>query len=194
MIILSRRRILQVSPFLGAVIAGSAQTAQLLPTPACDDGDADPTAPNDEGPYFKPRSPERASLLDSATGGTKLVVSGMVVSAGCKPIANTVLDFWQADDAGQYDNTGFKLRGHQRTDANGAFRLETIVPGFYPGRTRHIHVKAMSPGGVVLTTQLYFPGESRNARDGLFRPDLVMNLAEGSGQQTGHFDFVLKTA
>ena len=194
MIILSRRRILQVSPFLGAVFAGSAQAAQLLPTPACDDGDADPTAPNDEGPYFKPRSPERASLLDSATGGTNLVVSGMVVSAGCKPIANTVLDFWQANDAGQYDNTGFKLRGHQRTDANGAFRLETIVPGFYPGRTRHIHVKAMSPGGVVLTTQLYFPGESRNARDGLFRPDLVMNLAEGSGQQTGHFDFVLKTA
>lgn len=194
MILLSRRRILQVSPFLGLAMAGNAHSAQLLPTPACDDGDADLASANDEDPFFKPRSPERTSLLDSAGGGTKLIVSGMVVSAGCKPLSNTLLDFWQADDGGQYDNTGFKLRGHQRTDAAGNFRLETIVPGLYPGRTRHIHVKAMSPGGVDLTTQMYFPDESRNDRDGLFRPDLVMNLVKEAGQQTGHFDFVLKSA
>ena len=193
MILLSRRRILQVSPFLGMAIS-NAHAAQFLPTPACDDGDADITSANEEGPFFKPRSPERTSLLDTGIAGTKLVLSGMVVSGGCKPLANTVLDFWQADDGGTYDNTGFKLRGYQRTDANGKFRLETIVPGLYPGRTRHIHVKAMSPGGVVLTTQIYFPGEARNARDGLFRPDLVMSLAKDSAQQTGHFDFVLKTA
>jgi protocatechuate 3,4-dioxygenase beta subunit len=64
------------------------------------------------------------------------------------------LDFWQADVNGAYDNVGFRFRGHQFTNAQGAFALTTIVPGLYPGRTRHIHVKMQAPGRPVLTTQL----------------------------------------
>ena len=71
-----------------------------------------------------------------------------------------MLDFWQADDQGPLDdNSGFRLRGHQFTDAEGRFRLRSIVPGVYAGRTRHIHAESAAIGGRVLTTQLYFPGE-----------------------------------
>ena len=85
-----------------------------------------------------------------------------------------LVDFWQADDRGQYDNTGYRLRGHQFTDDTGHYRLETIVPGLYSGRTRHIHVKVQAPNQPVLTTQLYFHGEPANQRDFIFNPDLVM--------------------
>ncbi|GAA1270443.1 carbohydrate-binding protein [Saccharothrix xinjiangensis] len=162
----------------------------LEPTPTCDDGD-DPTPPQTEGPYFKPNSPRRTSLVDAGTPGTRLTVTGYVFGLACRPIANALLDFWQADVNGVYDNTGFRFRGHQFTNANGAFTLSTIVPGLYPGRTRHIHVKVQAPGRPVLTTQLYFPGEPRNNTDTIFDPRLLMTVRSVGGAREAAFDFVL---
>ena len=89
--------------------------------------------------------------------------------------------------------TGFRLRGHQFTDDAGPYRLETVVPGLYPGRTRHIHVKVQAPDGPVLTTQLYFPGEPGNARDGIFQPELVLtDVRDTGGARQGSFTFVLE--
>jgi protocatechuate 3,4-dioxygenase beta subunit len=102
-------------------------------------------------------------------------------------VANALLDFWHSDDAGEYDNRGYRYRGHQFSDAEGRFRLETIVPARYPGRTRHIHVKLQAPGRRVLTTQLYFPGDPGNARDPLFRTDLTMRRTGSEAR----FDFVV---
>src|SRR5262249_48052224 len=102
-----------------------------------------------------------------------------------------LLDFWQADGRGEYDNAGYRFRGHQFTDEAGRYRLETVVPGIYPGRTRHIHVKVQPPGQPVLTTQLYFPGEPTNQRDGLFNPHLLMKTREGDGATFASFDFVV---
>ncbi|MFD7233685.1 dioxygenase [Streptomyces syringium] len=164
--------------------------APLTPTPFCDDGD-DPTPPQTEGPYFKPRSPERLSLLEPGTRGTRLTVTGYVFGLTCRPVAHALLDFWQADDAGAYDNRGFRLRGHQYTDARGAFTLTTIVPGLYPGRTRHLHVKVQAPGRPVLTTQLYFPGEPRNHTDPLFNAALLMNVRQAGPAKQASFDFVV---
>src|SRR5262249_54238663 len=81
-----------------------------------------------EGPYFKPNSPLRASLLAPGLPGTKLVVEGSVLTADCKPVPRALLDFWQADAEGHYDNSGQRLRGHQLTDDAGRYRLETVVP------------------------------------------------------------------
>jgi len=139
----------------------------LVATPECADDD-DVTPAQTEGPYFKPNSPERTDIRASATG-TKLLLTGTVVTTACKPVTRALVDFWQADAAGGYDNSGFGFRGHQFTDAQGRYQLEAVVPGLYPGRTRHIHVKVQAPGGRILTTQLYFPGESRNASDGIYR-------------------------
>jgi protocatechuate 3,4-dioxygenase beta subunit len=149
------------------------------------------TPPQTEGPYFTPKSPLRTSLLEPGMGGTRLVVEGVVMSTACAPIPGALLDFWQADDRGEYDNSGYRLRGHLLSDERGRYRLVTIVPGLYPGRTRHIHVKVAPPNRTALTTQLYFPGEPGNRRDGIFESDLVMKLRDGQEGKLGSFDFVL---
>jgi protocatechuate 3,4-dioxygenase beta subunit len=181
----------------GAVAAGSLlgigsgiAQAQLTPTPACHDGD-EPTLQQTEGPFFKPSSPERIELFEAGMAGQPIELVGLVLTRNCKPVAGALLDFWQADDKGQYDNSGFRLRGHQYTDADGRFRLRSLVPGAYAGRTRHIHVKVQPRGGRVLTTQLYFPGEAKNRSDGLFRKELLIRTARNEGWLAGRFDFVL---
>lgn len=146
------------------------------------------TAPQTEGPFFKPKSPERGSLLEkSDSKGERMLLTGVVLSRSCKPVANALLDFWHADAAGEYDNDGFRFRGHQFSDTEGRFRLETILPARYTGRARHIHVKVQAPGRRILTTQIYFPGDSSNRRDPLFRDDLAMRRTGGEGR----FDFVI---
>jgi protocatechuate 3,4-dioxygenase beta subunit len=177
----------------GSGSASPSSPTSLQPTPACDDGDDDPTPAQTEGPYFKPNSPERSSLVEAGLTGTRLTITGRVLSTSCQPIARALLDFWHADDSGNYDNVGFRLRGHQFTDEDGRFTLETMIPGLYPGRTRHIHVKAQAPNQSILTTQLYFPGEPRNTSDSLYMPALQMNVQQGAGGSAATFDFVLRT-
>jgi len=193
---LTRREFLAAAAAVPLVIAETiydlevfAAARELEPTPACSDDDVTP--PQTAGPFFKPRSPERKSLIEPGIQGTKIVIEGVVRSTKCKPIERALIDFWQADAGGAYDNSGYRLRGHQFTDAAGKYRLETIVPGLYPGRTRHFHVRVQAANRSVLTTQLYFPGEPENKRDGIFSPKLVMAVRDSVGMKTGGFDFVL---
>lgn len=165
----------------------------VTPTPDCSDDD-EPTPSETEGPFFTPNSPLRTSLLEPGMNGTRIALTGHVVTRGCRPVAGALIDFWHADDEGQYDNQGYRLRGHQFSDAQGRYRLESIVPGLYPGRTRHFHVKVQARGGRVLTTQLYFPGEARNTRDGLFRPELLMAMGDTGQGRDARFNFVLRSA
>lgn len=175
----------------GAIVPGELLAqAPLSPTPACD-ADTAPTLRQTEGPFFTPNSPERQSLLEPGIGGRRLELAGFVLTRSCTPVPRALLDFWQADANGAYDNRGFRLRGHQFSDANGRYRLETIVPGRYPGRTPHIHVKVQAANRPVLTTQLYFPEEPGNVRDFLFRTELLMRVAKAGDGLQGRFDFVL---
>jgi protocatechuate 3,4-dioxygenase beta subunit len=167
----------------------AAESPILEPTPQCDDHDE--TIAQTEGPFYTPRTPERASLLEEGMAGTHLIITGRVLTTGCTPIGGAILDFWQADDAGQYDNVGYRLRGHQFTDENGYYRLESILPGLYPGRTRHIHVKVQGPDTSLLTTQIYFPDEPANARDRIFHPALVVDMRDSAAGKEATFDFVL---
>jgi protocatechuate 3,4-dioxygenase beta subunit len=121
-----------------------------------------------------------------------MVVIGQVFSGDCKPLVGARLDFWQADDQGVYDNVGYRLRGHQFTDSEGRYRLETVVPGLYPGRTRHIHVKVGTPDGPVLTTQLYVPGEARNSTDSIFNQGLIVAIQDTADGSLATFNFVLR--
>jgi protocatechuate 3,4-dioxygenase beta subunit len=189
----TRRIVLGAGAFAAGSLLGigsGVAQAPLSPTPTCRDGD-EPTLAQTEGPFFKPSSPERIELIEAGMAGQPIELVGFVLSRNCKPIAGALLEFWQADDQGQYDNSGFRLRGHQFTDADGRYRLKSIVPGIYVGRTRHIHVKVQPRGGRVLTTQLYFPGEAKNRSDGLFRKELLVRTAKNEGWLAGRFDFVL---
>ena len=166
--------------------------AALAPTPECRDGD-EPTPRQGAGPFYTPDTPQRASLLEPDLPGTRLVLVGNVLQTTCQPLAGVLLDFWQADDAGRYDNQGYTLRGHQFSDANGQYRLETIVPGLYPGRTRHIHVRVQAPHTRAITTQLYFPDVSQNGRDFIYDPLLLVQTLDPSPQgMKAQFDFVLR--
>jgi protocatechuate 3,4-dioxygenase beta subunit len=171
--------------------AAVAEAGVLPATPPCDDGDDDPTAAQTEGPYYTPNTPRRSNLVTSGVRGVALLVTGDVVDAECRPVRGALLDFWQADAAGRYDNEGYRLRGHQFADARGRYALRTIVPGLYPGRTRHIHVKVQRPHGKILTTQLYFPGEPRNRTDGIFDSALLMDIRRVGNGRRARFRFVL---
>jgi protocatechuate 3,4-dioxygenase beta subunit len=152
---------------------------------------AQPTPAQTEGPYFKAGSPERTSLVEAGMAGTRLTLAGLVLTTGCAPVADAVVDVWQADADGVYDNAGYRLRGHVQTDATGRFVIETILPGEYPGRTEHIHVKVTPPGGATLTTQLYLPDNPANQQDSIFDPRLVVDLGTGGDPRTGRFTFIL---
>jgi protocatechuate 3,4-dioxygenase beta subunit len=199
---LTRRKLLALGlavPPLGIALAGAeslldtvgAAAAPLQVTPTCDDGD-DPTTELTEGPYFSSGSPQRKSLVTRGMRGTRLTITGYVLTTACKPVRRAKLDFWQADASGEYDNDGYRLRGHQFTDSAGRYRLDTIIPGLYTGRTKHIHVKVQRPGGEVLTTQLFFPGVSANRGDRLYESDLLLSRWRKVGaRRMGRFDFVL---
>jgi protocatechuate 3,4-dioxygenase beta subunit len=168
-----------------------AQAVPQLPlTLACDDGD-ELTLEREAGPFFRPNSPLERDLYPDAPGGERITVAGFVFDNRCRPLAGSLIEIWHADENGDYDSVGFRLRGHQFTDAQGRWWFNTIVPALYPGRTRHFHFKVQRPGGRVLTTQLYFPGENRNEGDRLFHPTLLLDMTLTDDGQFGQFDFVV---
>ena len=190
----TRRRFLLNTGMLAAgwelSSAGAVLTQELAPTPACHDND-EPTVRQTEGPFFKPKSPERSDLREPGAGGRPFELSGFAPTRACRPLGGAVVDLWHADDKGEYDNTGFRYRGHVTTGPDGAFRFRTIAPAVSSGRTRHYHVKVQAPGSRLLTTQLYFPNEPANSRDGLFQRALLMRVANAGEGLAGRFDFVL---
>jgi protocatechuate 3,4-dioxygenase beta subunit len=158
-----------------------------------------------EGPYWKPLSPERAVLRESDTRGVPIVISGCVYNQAGKPIQGAWLDFWHCDGEANYDNRGYRLRGHQFTGPDGRYRVETVVPSEYDDfltspdgdtrrvyRTAHIHVKVKAPERTTLTTQLYFPENEGNTRDNFCVDDLLLEIEDTPGGKTGHFDFVVR--
>jgi len=90
-----------------------------LPEPTC----SGLTQSQTEGPYYKPDTPERTSFLEEDMQGTRLILAGYVLDQNCQPLPDAWLDFWQADANGEYDNAGYRLRGHQFTDAQGRYYL-----------------------------------------------------------------------
>lgn len=143
------------------------------------------TPPQMEGPYYTPNTPERNSLLEEGMSGTRLVLVGYVLDQDCQPLPNAWLDFWQADANGEYDNSGYRLRGHQFTDSEGRYHLETILPGLYSSRPiEHIHVKVRPEGGAEVTSQLYFPDQPVEG--------LTVTLEERGDFYVGYFNFVVQ--
>jgi protocatechuate 3,4-dioxygenase beta subunit len=165
------------------------------------------TEDNIEGPYYRPGAPFRNSLLDATTVGAPLRLRGRVLSLDCRsPLAGAMLDVWQADGAGHYDNDGslvqpaevFRMRGKVMCDEKGEFELWSLVPGRYLNgrsyRPAHIHVKLAAEGHRPLTTQLYFPDDPYNASDPFIRRSLIMDVERASFGTAAHYDFVLLPA
>ena len=177
---------------MGAIsVAASSGSATAPPT--------GPPVPRPKAPYYK-----AGATTASGHRATWRTAKGMipehvsrsrrlrsVVDTSCTPIANAKVETWQADASGAYDNAGYTLRGWVTTDASGRFTIETVVPGEYPGRTEHIHVKVTPSGGATLTTQVYFPGSTANGEDGIYDPSLDLVVTADGDALTGTFTFVI---
>ncbi|MEM6252752.1 MAG: intradiol ring-cleavage dioxygenase [Cyanobacteria bacterium P01_D01_bin.156] len=170
-----------------SVFSKKTTNKSLTVTPAC--GEDAVTPSQTAGPFYTPDSPERQSLLEPGFSGDVMVLTGRVLSSQCVPVAGALVDCWHTNTQGEYDNSGYQFRGHQFTDADGRYRIETIVPGLYPGRTRHFHMKVQAANQAILTTQLYFPGEPENQGDFLFNPLLLMSMSDDLKHAS--FDFVV---
>ena len=135
------------------------------------------------GPYFVDEKLNRSDLTTNTTdtnvlNATPLTLTMTIMeyaSSGCSALVGAQVDIWHADAAGIYSDESVEnttgqtfLRGYQLTDANGAVTFKTVVPGWYSGRTIHIHVmiRTLSSSGSVLTeftTQLFFDQTLLNA-------------------------------
>ena len=137
--------------------------------------DCDITPRMTEGPYYFDTGQVRRDIAEDRPGTPLLVAIRLVEAGSCAPIPDAVVDIWHPDAVGQYsgfsgqgddnsDTSGESfLRGMQTTDANGRVEFETIYPGWYPGRTVHIHFKAYTDERTFVTSQMYFPDDVSDA-------------------------------
>lgn len=161
----------------------------------------DPTTEDIMGPFFSEGAPETNSIVPSDYQGQRLFLSGKLNAIDCDSnIANAVLDFWQADENGAYDNEGYRFRGKVITDEDGNYNLETIIPGKYLNgsqyRPSHIHLKVQAVGYDELITQIYFQGDTDIAADPWASSSSAINriipVNPGfAGDWFGNFDIVL---
>ncbi|MFL5837362.1 MAG: intradiol ring-cleavage dioxygenase [Solirubrobacteraceae bacterium] len=115
-----------------------------------------------EGPYYIDENLIRRDITEGKDGLALQLRLTVEDASTCKPIHRATVEVWHADATGSY--SGFDgaatqttyLRGGQRTNRNGLAIIDTIYPGWYQGRTPHIHLKVHVGGDVVHTGQLFF--------------------------------------
>ncbi|KAA3621557.1 MAG: T9SS C-terminal target domain-containing protein [Bacteroidetes bacterium] len=161
----------------------------------------DPTTGDIEGPFYTPNAPVRNKISPEGAAGTVLFLTGTVYHNDCTtPISMASIDAWQASDAGAYDNVGFDYRGQFNADDLGNYSMETILPGKYLNgssyRPRHIHFKFGAPGASLLTTQLYFEGDTDIPGDPWASADnaegrIIPLTEDAEGNLHGVFDIYL---
>lgn len=204
---LPRRGLVRIASVLGlgALVSKSALAAECRRSPA-----------QTEGPYYPVTTREdvdfdltRVAGVDGAAAGERIVVRGRVLNQECQPVAGALVEIWQANTHGRYDHPdddsgiefdpNFQYWARVTTGPGGTYSFKTVLPGLYPGRTRHIHYRVSAPNFRTLTTQLYFKGEPKNSSDGIYMSltsaqrrlvttDLV---ADANGLRTGSFEISL---
>lgn len=184
---MSRRRFL-------ASAGATALTAAFLPRNAF--AGCDLTSSDILGPYHVPDAPFRTVLASADEPGTRLFISGRVLASDCAtPIQGAIVDVWHARDDGCYsvvhncpDEDPFNCRGQMLTNGSGDYAYETILPGYYAGRPKHVHYIVSPPEGPSLTTQLYFEIDPESEGQS---PDLIIPLEMIDGAWHGVFDVKL---
>jgi len=185
--------------------------ASLLPLSSARAADAVPTPRQTEGPFYPTGFPaDMDNDLVQVRGqqalamGQVLHLEGRVIGLDGKPLAGTLVEIWQCDAQGIYDHprqpgrdrrdAAFQGYGRLMADADGKYSFRTLKPVAYPGRTPHIHLKAATGDGRLLTSQFYIAGDPQNERDFVFRDAardprqrerIEMRLEPASGIEAG---------
>ena len=154
-----------------------------------------PTFRDGGGPYYKAGAPFRNKIAPSKSNGEVLRMKGKVIKSDCvTPIANAVLDIWQANESGNYEDEWY--RGQVRTDNYGDYSFETVIPkGYGEGtgyRPPHLHFKVFVDGNEVVTSQMFFPEIKGQAG---FNDAYIMKVASteknGKPIHDGYHDIIL---
>lgn len=173
--------ILAIISIAGANRYVSRREQELLQPPATTQMPCSATQPDGEGPYYVPDIPYRNSMIPPEFTGSSFLLSGTVRQAsGCLPLTGVVLDIWQTNPDGVYENDWYRAK--VVTDKNGSYHVVTSFPGVYEPRPPHIHVKLTPPGGETLITQLYLEQGPT---------DRLLMLENVSGTRTAVFDFII---
>ena len=152
-----------------------------------------PTESDMLGPFYKENAPFKQRLGEGIEG-ERLIITGKVMDMRCQPLKGAILDIWQANSTGEYDNKGFTLRGKVKTNNDAVYLIDTIIPKEYGQgditRPGHIHLKVGVPNQPTLTTQLYFEGDPYLTD--LEDKSLIMKITESNGTKKAKFDFVIE--
>jgi protocatechuate 3,4-dioxygenase beta subunit len=169
---LTRRELVDRCLSTGALLLASPGLAQAAESLA--DSEKLTATPGGElGPFFKPGAPTTTSLVVPGDHGLALDVSGRVLDTRGEPLADAVIEVWQANNLGLYDNQGYHYRGRLVAGVDGGYRFHTLLPGHYPARVaQHIHYRVSAPSAKTLVTQLYF------ATDPVFEGDPAKNYVK----------------
>jgi len=207
---MENRRSFLKNTVLGGV--GLGLSSRIISTPKGEVVDAivcEPTTLDyyGQGPFYTDNPPmiQGNILAAENESGTRMIITGRILNLDCNEfLPNTIVDVWHANDAGQYDNQGFTLRGFTTSNNQGFYLFETVKPGKYLNgnsfRPSHIHFKITPPGFNTLTTQLYFEGDESIPNDAAASIDSgtydasnrIINLTENSdGILEGTFDIMI---
>ncbi len=163
----------------------SAAAQQLPPgfgvaaTPPCDPSTKPTPARTLTG--YRAVSPARTKITEVGEPGSVLNITGAVIGLRCGLIPGATIDVWQADANGAVDASGTRLRGRQLTDAEGKYRIETIVPGAIAGQAPRVNLRITVPGKATLNTSVFLPDAvagAANKKDAAFDPLLAMTLVD----------------
>lgn len=149
-----------------------------------------------QGPEYLPGSPvKQGKDFANELPGQRLILTGKVLDANCKPVQGAVLDFWQTNSTGDYDYKGYNLRGKIVSDKDGNYVLHTVYPERLvisndTARPAHIHVIAGIPGQPLVTTQVYFEDQPKDSalKDSL----ITIPINATNGTKIANFDFVVE--
>lgn len=159
---------------------------------AIDPSNCIPTFADGGGPYYQPNTPFRKNLAPGNNKGVKLAVNGKILEKDCKtPVSNAVLDVWQANESGNYEDEWY--RGQIRTGRDGSYKFETVIPkGYGEGtafRPPHIHFKVWLDGKELITSQMFFP-ESKGKPG--FNDAYIMEVeSKNNNSFEGYHDIIL---
>jgi len=193
------------------LLASVGASASLLPLSSAFAAGPVLTPRQTEGPFYPAGFPaDMDNDLVQVRGqqvralGEVLHLEGRVIGVDGRPLSGTLVEIWQCDARGIYDHprqsgrdrrdAAFQGYGRMMADAQGRYRFRTLKPVAYPGRTPHIHLKAATVAGRLLTSQFYVAGDPQNDRDGVFRAAvrqpgqrerIEMKLAPAPGVETG---------
>jgi catechol 1,2-dioxygenase len=168
------------------------------------------TEDNILGPFYRMGAPFRGKVTPPLEAGTVLQISGRVWAFDTRrPLPSAVIDIWQANSQGRYDNDDpnnppardlFRNRTRLITDETGYYEFETIHPGRYligpnTWRPAHIHYLVRAQGYRQLITQLYFQGDPHNRTDEFIKESLIIQVSQvrnpAGTYEAGTFDIVL---